>query len=149
MTEPKQRPGKRLPYGNFLSVSELPGRCARRLCGFERQGSDWVAAPMVLFRPYALLLWDTPKDAMISGAVTGNQIQVSVSNARVPARFFATGHSFEEVVRRFEKEGIDAPYWCDFDTIESGHVFRLSLVDEHDQPVERLQAVLLGMAALS
>ena len=144
-------PGSRklLAYGNLSSLRPLPGRCQRRLCGFEREGAEWVATSRVPFRPSALMLWDVPERATISHSVAGNQIQLAVSSAPVPARFFATGHSFEEVVRRFEKEGIDAPYWCDFDTLELGWSFRISVLDEDGKPVERLQAVLLGLAALS
>ena len=140
---------KLLAYGNLSSLRSLPGRCQRRLCGFERQGAEWVATPRVPFRPSALMLWDVPERATVSYSVAGNQIQLAVSSAPVPAHFFATGHSFEEVVRRFEKEGIDAPYWCDFDTMDLGCSFRIAVLDEGGKPVERLQAVLLGLAALS
>ncbi len=140
---------KALAYGNLSSLRPLPGRCQRRLCGFEREGAEWVATPRVLFRPSALMLWDVPERATISHSVAGHRIQIAVSSAPVPARFFATGHSFEEIVRRFEKEGIDAPYWCDFDTLDLGWSFRISVLDEDGKPVERMQAVLLGLAALS
>ena len=145
-----QNPSRKLlAYGDLSSLRPLPGRCQRRLCGFEREGAEWVATPRVLFRPSALMLWDVPERATISHSVAGNQIQLAVSSAPVPARFFATGHSFEEVVRRFEKEGIDAPYWCDFDTMDLGYSFRLTVLDDQGEPVVRLQAVLLGLAALS
>ena len=141
-------PLKRLGYGNLSSLRPLPGRCQRRLCGFEREGAQWVATPRVLFRPSALMLWDVPERSTISHSVAGNQIQLAVSSAPVPARFFATGHSFEQIVRRFEREGIDAPYWCDFDTLDLGWSFRIAVLDEDGKPVERMQAVLLGLAAL-
>ncbi len=123
-------------------------RSVRRLCGFELDGQVWVASPGALFRPAALMLWDLPERAIITYALVYHQQQIKLSPAPVPARFFATGHSFEEVVRRFEQEGIEAPFWCDFDTMEIGTTFRISVLDGHGLPALGLQALLLGQAAL-
>lgn len=141
-----QNPSRKgLGYGNLSSLRPLPGRCQRRLCGFEREGAEWVATPRVIFRPSALMLWDVPERATISHSVAGNQIQIAVSSAPVPARFFATGHSFEQIVRRFEREGIDAPYWCDFDTLDLGK--RPALRKDADESVVPLNESTPGAVA--
>ena len=145
---------KELGHGNLRALvneyAHYPySRCVRMLCGFELRETEWVAEPMVPFRPYALMLWDVPERALVSHCILGNKGQIHASRAPVPARFFATGHSFEEVVRRFEKEGIDAPYWCDFDTFDPGYRMKLKVTTVDGEPVLGLQAVLLGLASLS
>lgn len=150
---------KKLPYGTLARLREQQGysylyhKIARRLCGFElvdrgENDAEWIARPQVLFRPYALMLWGAPERSKVRHCVIGQNGQIQVSGAPVPASFFATGHSFEEVVRRFEKDGIDAPYWCDFDTFEVGTRMKLKITTEEGEPVRKLEAVLLGMAAL-
>lgn len=125
----------------------VPARVRRMLCGFVLRGEEWVAEPDVLFRPYALMLWNVPDRAKVSHCVAGAQGQILASRAAVPASFFATGRSFEDVVARFEKEGIEAPYWCDFDVLEPGVSMRLQVRDEHGAPVRSLDGVLLGLSA--
>ena len=145
---------KELRHGNLSSLEDYINprypyrRTERRLCGFELKDAEWVARPQLLFRPYALMLWGTPERAKVAHCIMGNEGQILVSAAPVPASFFATGHSFEDVVKRFVREGIDAPYWCDFKTFEVGTTMRLKVATEEGEPVRKLEAVLLGMAAL-
>lgn len=139
---------KKLGHGNLRNLYPTV-HVDRRLCGLELRGEEWVGAPSIPFRPSAMLLWDVPEKATVSYAIVGMEMQITASPAPVPARFFMTGHSFEDVVRNFEKEGIDAPYWCDFKTLAPGCEFRVRVRTMEGEPVRNLQGVLLGLGVTS
>ncbi len=57
----------------------------------------WACQPYRLCKPLGLFVWGATADTYVEWIGCGNAGQVMASQGRIPARFFETGRSFDEI----------------------------------------------------
>lgn len=118
-------------------------------------GLDWVPAyerfeayPQRTFRPNGLMLWgDDLAAAWLDMCLIGCDMQVMVSCARVPARFFALAKSYEQL-RRLVDEGCELAGWPSFNTVPVGTRVAVRITDRTGRESfgpDRVQACFWGV----
>lgn len=90
---------RKLPEGAMqllLSCETLPPPAVTRSFGVKENHS-WHLSPYQVFQPLGLLFWGATEDTFITRMQIGNQEGASISGARLPAKYFSTGRSFDEL----------------------------------------------------
>ena len=62
----------------------------------------WTDGPQMPFKPMGLIVWGASEHTFIDDIMCGNQCEAGVSGSSIPARYFETGRSFEEVLKLAE-----------------------------------------------
>lgn len=62
----------------------------------------WIEHPQMYFKPMGLIVWGASDQTFIDDIQCGNQCEVGVSASAIPARYFETGRSFEDVLKLAE-----------------------------------------------
>lgn len=100
-------------------------RTVRALLGFKREGmTSFVGEPLRPFKPRGLLLWGELRGVGLTMAVHNYHHLVKVSFEPVPARFFATGDSYEQIAKKMDA-GAEPPAWVDWNAVAPGEYIRL------------------------
>ena len=107
------------PLGNIHFIH-------KRVLGFRWQGECLIATPREPFKPRGLMLWNLPDDTMVSACHCGNHREVLASQDPVPAMFFATALSFEQV-EALLKMNKEPATWCTFSPLQQGTYVKLYL----------------------
>lgn len=70
-----------------------------------------MASPMIPFRILGLLLWGATKETWITRCQVRHCLQITASTDPIPALFFASALSFDELCRRLcQSDGSPLPY---------------------------------------
>jgi len=130
-------------------VGELASREApfigRALLGFRCVGDVWRAEPQRPFYPCGLMIFgDVPAGAMLELAVIGQQMQVMVSSTPVPAKFFSTWRSYEQLAKAVD-EGLEPPGWCTWDIVHVGYRVEIRLGTREGKPLDSSDGVDVAM----
>jgi hypothetical protein len=118
------------------------------LLGFDFAGQYFEARPYKPFRPRGLLIWGAPPLAVIDFAQIDSQEQVKAGYSGVPARFFSTGESFEQIAKQLD-EGKEPPCWVSWEAINptgSCRVFVRDPLGVALGPAQGIELVFWGLA---
>ena len=111
------------------------------LLTFERKAPNVLEAySQRPFKPRGLLLWDVGA-AQIQMCTIGANHELVSSFAPIPARFFTTAASFEQVALAVA-EGKEPPAWGSWSQVHVGQIVRLVF----DSAPPGVQAVMWGHA---
>lgn len=92
----------------------MPSDCAQVIQAF----------PQRPFTPKGLMLWGDLEALDVEAAIIGRDEQLMVAFGAVPARWFGTAKSFEQVAKEIS-EGMSPAAWGTWDTCVPGVVIRL------------------------
>jgi hypothetical protein len=111
-------------------------------------GGVYQAQAQRPFVPRGLAVWGAPPGAMLAFATCGQQLQLVASLGSVPARFFASGDSYEQIAKQLDA-GAEPPAWCDWDPVEPGVYIRLTFTELDGKPLQTaVELAMWGVAAL-
>jgi hypothetical protein len=92
------------------------------------------------FMPKGLMLWNVG-DLQVAAALIGTNLQLLCSFGKVPARWWSTQQSFDDVVRALA-EGKEAASWGTWGTVHPGVLVRL----QFDGDASAVRAVMWGLS---
>ena len=129
-----------MPAGPFVP------RTRRCLLGFRfsSEGNAFYSHPYLTFRPCGLLIWNPPPLSTVSCVITG-QNQLVASFEPVPAQWFATAKSFEQLAAEVA-EGKEPPAWCTFSVVEPGQTIEIAVQSGGVSlsPADQVELVMWG-----
>jgi hypothetical protein len=64
--------------------------------------SRWCEHPQLMFKPKGLIIWGATDQTFVESIQCGNMVEASVNAAKIPARYFEVGKSFEEIQKLAE-----------------------------------------------
>lgn len=105
-------------------AATAPQLWKRGVLGFGFAEGQFIATPDRAFKPRGLIIWGAPPGALVKMALLDQREQVLRSADGIPARFFASGESFDEIAKQIEA-GKEPPAWVDFDLIEPWSMLRV------------------------
>lgn len=98
--------------------------------------------PQVIFKPKGLMIWGAPDDAEVMHVKIGRSPQLTATWGPIPARWFSTFQSYEEVAKAIEEGKMPAGFGH-FDVIQRGMT-----VEVHIQSKEKLPPTKILMWGL-
>jgi hypothetical protein len=117
----------------------------RSLLGFHFD-RFWIASPYRAFRPQGLLIWNPPAKSVICCEIT-NSKQIQSSYDMVPAAWFATAKSFEQLAAEIES-GKELAAWCTWDSVYPGQTIKLEILSYNTHtpftPNDGIELVMWG-----
>lgn len=119
----------------------------KAMCPFEWSGLYFTAYPQRPFKPSGLIIWDAPKGTEVTQSVIGNVPQLTVCYGGIPARFFAFGDSYEQIVAKLDK-GLQPPSWGTWDTVRVGERITIELMLD-GKPVGKPEGISIAMWGVS
>lgn len=133
--------------GPLTFHKRLNDRLVQAMLPFRYCYSAFEAEPQRPFRPKGLVIWDAPKGAEFRQAIIGNRIQLVASCGGIPARFFAYGDSYEQIVAKLDA-GLQPPAWGTWDTVQVGHrvVIEITLDGNPIGPENGVSLAMWGFA---
>lgn len=140
---------RRAPRGAELTAG-APQLWKRGVLGFGFAEGQFVAAPDRPFKPRGLIIWGAPAGAQVRMALLDQREQVLRSADGIPARFFASGDSFEEIAKQLDA-GKEPPAWVDFDMIDGWAMLRVVISSSEGMGLsdgDGLELVLWGYSQL-
>jgi hypothetical protein len=116
------------------------------LCGLDFDGQrHWVARPFRPFTPQGLLIWGAPPFARVRRIVVAGTPVLIGNSEGVPARWFGTALSFEQLQRLIAAE-LQPPQWGSWPYIDMVTGMKIELVDRSGAAIgsEVVEMVLWG-----
>ena len=108
-------------------------------------GANWIVESREAFRPRGLLIWNAPDGAVVEHIKIGVQGQLVAAVGAIPAQWFATAQSYEQVWDA-HRRGIDPPGWGDFQIAAVAMLIQIRLTHPgRGVPHEEWQRVQLLM----
>ena len=106
------------------------GRLMRALLPFVWSDGAFYGRPQRPFRPKGLIIWGAPRGSTVY-AFIGCNVEGVVSYSGIPAKWFASGESYQQIRAKLEA-GIEVPDWMTWDTCDVGIDIRIELRDAAD-----------------
>jgi hypothetical protein len=106
------------------------GRLMRALLPFVWSDGAFYGRPQRPFRPKGLIIWGAPRGATVYAWI-GCTVEGVVAYAGIPAKWFASGESYEQIRQKLEA-GIEVPDWMTWDTVPPGIDVRIEVRDAAD-----------------
>lgn len=125
----------------FTGLHKPTASIVRSLLPFERMKVDGVktfeAEPFETFKPEGLMIWGASYYATVRHILIGAVPQLVAGIAPIPARWFASSQSYEQVWRA-HREGKDPPGWGDFSIVYHGMTVKIEIEDSSFDGVQLL-----------
>lgn len=121
-------------------------RTKNMMLGFDwvSDKRQWEANPQMPFKPCGLMLWDLPPRTMLSQSLIGMDEQILASHAPIPADFFTTAKSYDQLMAQVEA-GLFPPSWPTFDSMTPMVHARIVLLDAEAERFHTSSGVRLCM----
>lgn len=129
-------PPRAMPRGvrRILHPPRRPEPLAGML-GLRFDGAAWTAMPQRSFRPRGLfIVGELRTGDRLDQAIIGQNLQVLQSCEGVPAHFFSTARSYEQIAK-VVAEGGELPAWCEWNIIHVGQMVRVTVRALDGSPV--------------
>lgn len=102
------------------------------------------ASPRMPFKPTGLLLWNVSPLDEVSACYVGRDTQLTATFEPVPAAWFASAYSFEEVEKRAELGKYPAT-WGHWNVAEPGVIIRIEVrIKDPATDRDRVRALMWG-----
>ncbi len=82
--------------------------------------------PAVPFKPCGLMVWGVDNHTLITSVVVSNE-ETLLSHDPIPAQFFATAKSYEELEEMAKEDKITLPTWCNFAACSPSSLVRVGV----------------------
>jgi len=105
----------------------------KMLMGYVWKGEYWMGQGFYNYRPVGLMIWGAVPGMMLRQMKIGNLGQVIASWDPVPALWFGTAQSYEQL-KELIKEDKALNSWVEFDTLSLGCYSQIDIRDKDGKP---------------